>query len=184
MKKLFRKTILIALVAALGLASLPFVSVSAAGAYDPTVPPEGERQISNERLEKIWARQLQRYERMGSRLEREDEFLDRVQGLIDRAEANGKDASAVQTALDAFEAALQKAHPIYESAKGIVNSHQGFDQNGKVADAAKAQETVKAMRAKFQEVKEAMGGTGKALHQAIKAFRQANPQPQPTPTSE
>jgi hypothetical protein len=182
MKKLFKKTILIALVAALAVASQPFVSVSAAGAYDPPVP--GEKQLSNERLEQIWARQLQRYERVGSRFEREDEFLDRVQGLIDRAEANGKDASAVQAALDAFEVAVQKAHPIYESANGIVNSHQGFDQNGKVTDAAKAQETVKAMRAKFQEVKDAMGGTGRALHQALKAFRQANPQPQPTPTSE
>lgn len=184
MKTLFRKTVLFALVAALGLASLPFVSVSAAGVYDPTVPPEGERQISNERLEQVWARQLERYERMGSRFEREDEFLDRIQGLIDRAAANGRDASAVQAALDAFEAALQKAHPIYESANGIVNSHQGFDQNGKVTDAARAQETVKAMRAKFQEIKDAMGGTGRALHQAIKAFRQANPRPERTPAAE
>lgn len=184
MKLLFRKTILFALVMALGWASLPLVSVAAAGANDPAVPPE--RQISNERLEKIWARQLERYERMGSRLEREDEFLARVQDLIDRAEANGKDASAVQAALDAFEAALQQAKPIYASANGIVSSHQGFDANGKVTDPARAQETVQAMRAKFQEIKDAMGGTGKALHQAIKAFREANPRPQPasTPTSE
>jgi len=182
MKKLFKKTILLALVAALGLASLPLVSVSAAGVYDPPAPVE--KQLSNERLEQIWARQLQRYERMGSRLEREDEFLDRIQGLIDRAEANGKDASAVQAALDAFEAALQKAHPIYESANGLVNSHQGFDENGKVTDAARAQETVSAMRAKFKEIRDAMDGTGKALHQAIKAFRQANPRPERTPTAE
>jgi hypothetical protein len=180
MKTLFRKTILLALLMALAAASLPFVSASAAGEYDPPVP--GERQISNERLERIWARQLRRHERIGNRFERDDAFIERIQAWIDRAEANGKDASAVQAALDAFEAAIQDAHPIYESAAGIVNSHQGFDEIGKVTDPAKAQETVHAMRAKFQEMKDAMNGTGRALHQAIKAFRQANPPPRPTPT--
>lgn len=186
MKTLFKKTILFALVAALAAASLPFVSVSAAGdtltnAYDPPVPPEG--QLSNERLEQIWARQLERYERIGKGFERDDAFIERVQKLIDRAKENGKDVSAVQAALDAFEAALKEAHPIYESVKGLVNSHQGFDENGKVTDPTKAQETVNAMRAKFQEIKEAMNGTGKALREAIRAFREANPRPpRPTPT--
>lgn len=173
MKTLFKKTILFALVAALSVASLPFVSVSAAG----------EGQLSNERLEQIWARQLRRYERLGRVFERDDAFIERVQKLIDRAKENGKDVSEVQAALDAFEAALKDAHPIYESAKGIVNSHQGFDENGKVTDPAKAQETVNAMRAKFQEIKEAMNGTGKALREAIRAFREANPRPQATPTA-
>jgi len=182
MKLLFKKTILFALVAALGMASLPFVSADAAGAYDPPVP--GQRQISNERLERIWARQLRRYERIGNGFERDDAFIERVQDLIDRAAENGKDASAVQAALDAFETALQDAHPIYESANGLVNSHQGFDANGKVTDPAKAQETVDAMHAKFKEIKEAMNGTGKALHEAVKAFREANPRPQPAPTAE
>jgi hypothetical protein len=180
MKMLFRKTILLALVAALGLASLPLVSVSAAGAYDPPVP--GDKEPTSEKLEQIWARQLERYERMGERFEREDQFVERAQKLIDRAKANGKDVSAVQSALDAFEAAVQKARPVYESMKGIVNSHQGFDANGKVTDAARAQETVQAMRAKFQEIKETMDGTGRALREAVKAFREANPPPRPTPT--
>ncbi len=74
MKNLFKKTILFALVAALGLASLPLVSASAAGqSGTPTPPPQG--QLSNERLERVWARQLRRYERFG----RADEFVDRVQ---------------------------------------------------------------------------------------------------------
>ena len=175
MKTLIKKTILLALVAALGFAAIPFVSVYAAGEYDPTPPPQGR--ISNERLERVWARQLRIYERMG----RTDEFVAKVQKLIDRAKANGKDVSAVQAALDAFETALKNAHPIYESANGIVNSYQGFDSNGKVTDAEKAKETVKAMHEKLKEIRDAMNGTGKTLHEAIKAFREANPRPQPTP---
>ena len=176
MKMLFRKTILSALVLVLGLAAMPFVSVFAAGEYDPTPPPHG--QISNERLERVWARQLRIYGRMG----RTDELIEKVQKLLDRAKANGKDVSAVQAALDAFTAAAKDAQPIYESIKGIVNSHQGFDSNGKVTDLEKAKETVQSMHAKFKEIRDTLNGTGKALRQAIRAFRQANPRPQPTLT--
>ncbi len=146
------------------------------GANDPTVPPQG--QITNERLELVWARQLRIYERMG----KADAFVEKIQTLIDRAKENGKDVSAVQTALDAFEAALKDAKPIYESANGIVNSHEGFDSNGKVTDPEKAKETVQAMREKFKAIHDAMDGTGKALREAIKAFREANPHPEKTPT--
>ena len=84
----------------------------------------------------------------------------------------------MQAALDAFEEAIKDAHPIYESANGIINSHQGFDNDGKVTDIEKAKETVKSMGEKLKEIKESMGGTGRALHEAIKAFREANPRPE------
>ena|SRR6266511_3932668 len=177
MKLFFKKTMLFALVVALAVASLPFVTASAAGTYDPPTPqPSG--QITNERLENIWARQLHRYERLGHT----DEFIAKVQKLIDRAKANGKDVSAVQEALDAFATQWKDAKPTYESMKGIINSHQGFDANGAVTDPEKAKETVKEMHGKFKEIRDTLNGTGKALHEAIKAFRQANPRPQPTAT--
>ncbi len=173
MKMLLKKTILFAFVLALGLATMPFVSVFAAGENDPVPPPSG--QVSNERLERVWARQIRIYERMGHT----DEFVAKAQKLIDRAKENDKDVSALQSALDAFEAAAKDAQPIYERAKGIINSHPGFDGNGKVTDLAQARETVKAMREKFKEIHDALNGTGKALHEAIRAFHQANPRPQP-----
>ena len=179
MKTLFRKTIFVALVAALTFAAMPFVSVSAAEANDPTPPPQSLTQIRTERLERIWEHQLRIYKRMG----RVDEFIKRVQKLIDRAKANGKDVSVLQAALDAFKAAVKDAQPTYESIKGIISSHQGFDNNGKVTDTDKAKETVQSMHEKVKEIRETMNDTGKALRQAIRAFRQANPRPQPTLTS-
>jgi len=174
MKTIFKKTILFALITALGVASLPFVSVAAQGANDPT-PPTGE--VSNERLERIWARQLRVYERMG----KTDEFVAKIQQLLDRAAANGKDVSAIQSALDAFVAAAKDAKPIYESANGIINSHMGFDANGKVTEPAQAKETVRALGEKLKEIRVAMDGTGEALREAIQAFRAANPRPVKTP---
>ena len=179
MKKLFKKTMLLALVAALAVASLPFVSVSAAGADDPN-PPQGP--VTNEKWEQVWARQQRTYEKIGKGFDRADDFTARAQQLIDRARENGKDVSALQAALDAFESAIKEAHPIYEGGKGIINSHQGFDANGKVTDAEKAKETIQAMHDKLQEVKAAMNGTGKALREATRDFRQANPRPAKTQT--
>lgn len=169
---LFQKTILFALAAALALASLPLVSVSAAGQNDTSIPPQG--QVSHEKLEQIWARQLRVFNRLG----RVDQLTDRIQRLIDRSRAEGQDVFAVQAALDAFQAAARDAHPIYESIKGLVNSHQGFDESGKVTDPAKALEIVKAIREKIQEIKTVMDGTGKALRETIQAYRKANPRPQ------
>ena len=173
---LFRKATLLALVAALAAASLPLVSVFAAGSEDPSVPPVGE--LTDERLEKIWRRQLRAYERLG----KAEDFVERAQRLIDRASGNGKDVSAVQSALDAFEQAIKDARPIYESANGIVNSHQGFDAEGNVTDPEKAKDTVQQMGEKLKEIREAMDGTGMALHEAIRAFREANPRPERTTT--
>ena len=179
MKMLFKKTILLALVAALAVASLPFVRVSAAGADDPQTP---SGPVTNGKLEQVWARQQRAYEKLGKGFDRADDFTARAQQLIDRARENGKDVSALQAALDAFESAIKEAHPIYEGGKGIINSHQGFDANGKVTDAEKAKETVQAMHDKLQEVKAAMNGTGKALREATRDFRQANPRPAKTQT--
>jgi hypothetical protein len=174
MKVLIRKSLLLALAVALGVLALPFFSASAAGANDPTAPPQ--RELTNERLEKIWARQLRAYERLG----RVEEFVEKARGLIDRASANGKDVSAVRAALDAFGEAVKDAKPIYESANGIVNSHQGFDADGKVIDPEKAKETVQQLGQKLKEIREAMGGTGQALREAIQEFREANPRPKRT----
>ena len=178
MKKMFKNTLVIAIVAALAAASLPLVSVFAAGESDPP-PPQGV--VTNERLEKVWARQLRMYEKIGNGFDRSDGFVGKVQDLIDKAGANGKDVSAVQSALDAFNEALKDAHPVYESGKGIVNSHQGFDRDGKVTDPEKAKETVKSMGEKLKEIKDAMDGTGRALREAIRDFREANPRPERTP---
>ena len=180
MKKLFKKTIVLALVAALGVAALPFVSVAAAGQNDPPAP---QGQLSNDRLERVWARQLRIYERIGDRFEHADSMTTRLQNLINRAAQNGKDLSAVQSALDAFEAALPDAKSAYESAESMVDTHQGFDDSGKVTDTETARATVQALREKFKAVHDAMNGTGKALLEALRDFREANPRPVPTPTS-
>ena len=68
MKNIFKKTILVAMVAALAFAAFPF-----ANAFALSANPEGE--VSNEKLEQMWARQLQVYERLGKAFDDDDEHL-------------------------------------------------------------------------------------------------------------
>jgi hypothetical protein len=162
MKNIFNKMILVVLAAALVFAAFPMTSVFARG------------ELTHEKLEQVWARQLKNYEKIGKGFEDTDALIAKFQVRIDKATANGKDVTALQAALDAFASALKSGKPTYDSMSGIVNSHQGFDVNGKVTDAEKAMSTVKEMRTKMEELKSTMGGTGKALREALKAFREAN----------
>jgi hypothetical protein len=163
-----KKIFLAASVAVLVFAALPMSNAFAQGETPPT------RGVSNENLERAWARQLKNFERLGKGFENTDAQIAKFQELIDKAAAKGKNVSALQAALVAFEAALNSARPAYQSAQAIVNSHNGFDENGKVIDAEQARSTVQEMRAKLGEVKSLMNGTGRALRAALKAFREAN----------
>ncbi len=180
----FRKMIMVGVVVSLSWLSWPTIGVQALGSADPLPPtPPAAGQISTDRLKAIWAREQWVYGRIGNLLERADTLIPRIQNRIDRAKANGKDVSAVQAALDAFSAAIRQVHPIYESSRGIIASHQGFDDQGNVIDPVTALATVKDLRSKIRDMRQAIGGTLRDLREAIQAFRQANPPPgAPSPT--
>lgn len=169
----FKKTFLVAVVAGLVLSALPVASAFALGLNDTATPP-ALGQISNARLEKIWAREQARYMRIGRLFDRADIRIARAQKLIDKAKANGKDVSAVQSALDAFAAAVKQAKPVYDDGQSVITSHQGFDNAGKVTDAAQAKATVKSVVDTFKQIKQIVEGPRKALREAVKAFRDAN----------
>lgn len=179
-KTISKKVLLAVLVLAFGLGALPMMDVHAASPTDETEPPESNLQPDNSRLEAIWARELTRYEKAVNILDKADEMISRVQTLISKANEKGWDTSPVQAALEAFETNLRDARPIINSANGIVTSHKGFDANGKVTDRAQAIESVKELGQHLQEARAAMGGSGKALREAVKALRAAH---QPAPSN-
>ncbi len=168
---LLSKLVLSVLLVGLVLTVSPIGAASAAGLSDETPP-------NNERLEQAWARLQSAYARQGERLEKADELVARVQALIEKANARGWDTSAVQTALDAFVAALPAAQAAHEPGAAIIASHAGFDENGKVTDRAAAVETVRSLAQVLKSVRTAMNGAGEALFQALRALREAHPRPQ------
>lgn len=164
--------------AALAVVSLAPQPAYALGLADTATPPGPDGQ----RLQRAWAREQRLYGRLGEFFSNADSRLARAQELIDQAKANGKDVTALQAALDAFGTAVKQARPVYDSAKGIVASHQGFDEAGNVTDPVKALETVQDMRAKLVEVRRIGLPAARDLRQAVREFRQANNPVAPTPT--
>jgi hypothetical protein len=132
-------------------------------------------------LQRAFARQSKILNKAAKLYEQSEQGFPKFQRLIDKAKERGLDITQVQTAFDAFKAALPKARPFYEQAKSIANTHKGFDANGNVTDPVAARETVKSIHEAMAQFKDAMGGTFKALRKAIRAFRTANPRHTPTP---
>ena len=173
----FKKFALAALVLAIGLAALPAVSASAAPLHDETTPPANQI-----RLDALWAREQAVYTREGNLLAKANDFIAKVQVLIDKANAKGWDTSAVQAALNAFSSVIPAAQAAHDKGAAIIANHAGFSADGRVTDRATAVATVKALGQVLKDTRTAMNGTGKALREAIKTFREAHPKPGvPTP---
>jgi predicted transcriptional regulator len=169
---LTRKIIPISLVLSLALTAIPAQAVFAAGLADTDNPPDAVAQFTDGRVEQAWARLQKAYDRQGQMLEKADTFTGKVQDMLDKMKENGKDTSSLQAALDAFTAEIKNAHPVYESANGIVKSHKGFDNEGNVIDHELAVETVKSLAEKIREVHQLVGEPGKALKEALRSLRE------------
>jgi len=167
---LIRKGFLIVLVTGLGLAAFPAYTALAEGMGEDTTPPTEDPT----RLEQAWKRELTIYERQGHLLDRADGIIDKVQEMLERARDRGLDTAAVETALAEFQDAIQEAHPVHQSAQGIVNPHLGFDENGNVTDANRARETISELKDNLAGFRTIMNGTGRSLREIIRAFIEAN----------
>jgi hypothetical protein len=170
----FKKITLATLVLVIGLAVLPTATAAAAGPQDLTNPP-----ANNTHLERAWARAKTSFERQGYRLAKTSDFIVRAQNLIDKADQNNWDTSAIQAALDAFASVIPAAQAAHEPGAFIISSHNGFDANGVVTDRTAAIATLKALTQVIKDSRLAMDGTGQALREAVKAFRDVHKPVQP-----
>jgi hypothetical protein len=176
----FTKIALAVLVSAVALASIPLAGVSAAGMQEETTPPT-DRPGVNLRLERVWGRMQITYERQGDRLAAAENAITRVQTLIDKANEKGWDTSSLQVALDAFAAVIPAAHAAHEPGAAIIAAHNGFDSQGKVTDRLDAVQTINALHQVLKDTRLAMDGTGRALREAVRVFRNAH-RPASTPS--
>jgi hypothetical protein len=138
--------------------------------------PEGDPDPA--RLERMYARLTEALAGQAERFSRIDEKAANVQTRINDLKAEGKDTSALETALSDYNAKVDDAKALYAEAAAILEAHTGFDASGKVVDAVAARETLKSagekMRAAHRELRPAMGDLLKALRE----FRRDN-RPQP-----
>jgi hypothetical protein len=167
---LLNKFALAALVLAITLAAFPITGASAAGLNAQTTA-----QANYPRLEKIWAREQATYNREDKALSNANTFINKLQTLLDKAHAKGLDTSTIQAALNALSAVIPAVQAAHAPGAAIIARHAGFDASGMVTDRTTAIATAKSLAQVLKDTRTAMNGTLKALHEAVKAFRQAHP---------
>ena len=108
------------------------------------------------------------------RLTLSDEAVPAAHQWIADLQAEGKDTTALQTALAAFQAGIGQAQTSFDAAKQALDTHAGFDASGKVTNATQALKTlVDAGRAERQFHLTITQATIDA-RAAVRAYRQAN----------
>lgn len=109
-----------------------------AEAAEPQAPPTPDGQW----LGLLFDRVSLAAENQGNRIEYSKEIAAESQAWIDMLEAEGQDVSALQAALDEFNAEIAKAEESYNAAVEALNTHAGFDDQGNVTDASQGRETL------------------------------------------
>jgi hypothetical protein len=118
----------------------------------------------------------------GLRLDMSRTIATQTQTWIDALKADGKDTSALQSALDAFNGQVQAMQAAHDKAKGVLDAKAGFDAGGKVVDAGQARQTVQDARQAMKDAHGIIKSASDAFRDAVKAFRQANkPKVPPAP---
>jgi hypothetical protein len=108
------------------------------------------------------------------RLNLSNQVVTAAQQWIADLQAEGKDVSALQTALSAFQAGIANAQTSFNTAKQTLDAHTGFDASGKVTNATQALNTlVEAGRAERQFHLTITQATID-FRTAVRAYRQAN----------
>jgi len=150
------------------LAGFVFTPTSTAYADDgmATAPGGGKRLEAAFKAEQKWLSIQQEH------LNKAGEFADKVQTFID--EQKGKDTSALEAALAAFNQQVAAAQGKHDNAASILSAHAGFDENGQVTNREAARETVKSAHEALANARKTLWQAERDLRKALKDWRQAN----------
>lgn len=165
MKNIFTKLLLTIL--AIGLLWLPSGRALAA-----ENPPTWSGQATK-MIEKAFANQQKVYERHEKAIERAPQREKKAQRLLERAAEKGMDTSAARAALEGVRQAFATAAPLHEQAGKLIQTHPGFDANGKVTDAVVAAQTVEDLRKLQSQAHDTVSDARKKLELALWDLLQA-----------
>jgi len=152
------------------LAGFVFAPTSTAYADDgmAIAPGDGKRLEAAFKAEQKWLSIQQEH------LNKAGEFADKVQTFIDEQKAKGKDTSALEAALAAFNQQVAAAQGEHDNAASILSAHAGFDENGQVTNREAARETVKSAHEALANARKTLWQAERDLRKALKDWRQAN----------
>lgn len=165
------------------LAATAWLPSSTAYAQDDN-PPGSESDAArrgqrvDERLGKLYQRELEWLDRQAERLENPEEVAGRVEEWISTASEKGLDVSALQSALAVYQSSIAQAEAAHAEADAILAAHAGFDENGKVTDREAARDTLDSAGHKLNEARRILNDAIHQLRHAVRDWLRAQ-RPQP-----
>jgi hypothetical protein len=137
-------------------------------------------------LERLFKLAKKVHENQQKLITQADKIGNRTAELIARAKENGKDTAELETALAGFNQKIGEARLKFDQTGRLIKQHTGFDDAGKAVDPVAAKATLEEIRNGGKEVRQIVGDALKGLRGAGKAFRDANPRPEPpvSPTAD
>jgi hypothetical protein len=157
--------VLIAAFLAVGLAFIPQSAVFAAAPAQTNV---------DTRLQNAYLAEQNWLLRQSNALDRSSNAATKLQNLINNASAKGKDVTALQTALNNFNAALPAIQADHQQAANILSTHNGFDASGAVTDATAARNTLLTARQSLSQAHLALTNAVLTMRNALLTWRSAN----------
>jgi hypothetical protein len=136
MKKTIATIISLCVVSGLILTAM-MLAVPGATAYAATAMPQG-----NIRLENLLKREQIVLNDQQQRLDLSNRVVAAAQTWISRLQEQGKDVTALQNALAAFQAGISQAQGSFDTAQSVLNTHAGFDDSGHVTNNVQALQTL------------------------------------------
>jgi hypothetical protein len=109
-----------------------------------------------------------------SHLQKASEIAGTTQKLIDAAKTEGKDTSALESALTQFNASISSAQTDHNQAGDIINAANGFDGSGNVTDLNSAHQTVENARLSLRSAHNSIVQATRNLAQALRDWKNSH----------
>ena len=146
----------------------------------PTADPAQRGHRIDERMGKLYQRELEWLDVQAQRLENPEEVIARVEELISTASQKGRDVTALQTALAAYQASVAEAQTAHDEADAILAAHSGFDASGNVTDREAARQTLDSAAHEMNAARRILNDAIHNLRHDVRAWLRAQ-RPTPVP---
>lgn len=156
------------------LAGFVLAPTSTAYADDPTPTPRPGQQERDERLKNWYQREQNWLNVQTEHLAKANEAAGKVQEWINELNGQGKDTSALEAALAAYQQQIASAQSAHDTAASILGAHAGFDDDGNVTDPEQALQTLTSARQSLADAHDILRQARGDLHRAVQDFRKTN----------
>jgi TolA-binding protein len=169
-----KKTILVSVMVATVVAVLFGAAPALASTGTPNSAQADTSVSRDTRIENLLNRERNVLAKQKQRLERAQQAIDKTEEWIDKLKEQGKDTAALESALDAYEAAAGDAEQYLESAESILATHAGFDSSGHVTDRTQAAKTIRDAGKAERQFHLAMARATLDFREAVHDYRRAD----------